>query len=510
MRQIQLAAPADAEAFRRVSRRLFEEGIHPDEVMWEVVHEANEGETPTLWREAAGLHPADSRPSDGLPAGTERHAENCSPFLTQRSPPRVPPAFIALCEQVVRHRDPGRFALMYRLLWRFVHEPALRQDPLDADVMLAQKMAHAVKRDIHKMRAFVRFRPVGHNRHVAWFEPDHHIVEANAPFFVRRFAQMRWAILTPERCVEWDGDKLIFQPGAERDAGEALWLTYYEHIFNPSRLKLATMAREMPRRYWHNLPEAALIQPLTDMAEARSQAMIAAEPLPPYRTYRAIAMPKRSTPPSSDSDHPRHFKDLAEMADAMQACRDCPIGAGATQAVCGEGPMKPTHMIVGEQPGDQEDLAGHPFVGPAGRLLSKAMAELNWPRDEVYVTNAVKHFKYELRGTRRLHKTPGQREVDICLQWLDREIEMVRPTCLVALGATAARALLGRQVTISREHGQWRHERADGIPVLVTWHPSALLRMHDEERQHAFEAWQADLKTAFERQHGHARPAHHA
>lgn len=132
----------------------------------------------------------------------------------------VPAAFVALCADVILHRDPQRFALLYRLLWRLAHEPALRHDPLDADMMRAQRMAKAVHRDIHKMRAFVRFTQVtdddGLERHVAWFEPEHRIVEANADFFARRFAQMRWAILTPERCVEWDGHALSFRAGADR------------------------------------------------------------------------------------------------------------------------------------------------------------------------------------------------------------------------------------------------------------------------------------------------------
>jgi uracil-DNA glycosylase family protein len=167
---------------------------------------------------------------------------------------------------------------------------------------------------------------------------------------------------------------------------------------------------------------------------------------------------------------------------AAHACRACPIGALATQAVCGEGPLGAQHMLVGEQPGDQEDLAGRPFVGPAGQLLDRAMAQLGWARDSVYLANAVKHFKYELRGKRRIHKTAGQREAEACAHWLDSEISLVRPRALVALGATAARALLGRPVAVQAERGAWLHERADGRPVFVTLHPSALLRLPDGER----------------------------
>jgi uracil-DNA glycosylase family protein len=153
-------------------------------------------------------------------------------------------------------------------------------------------------------------------------------------------------------------------------------------------------------------------------------------------------------------------------------------------------------MLVGEQPGDQEDLAGRPFVGPAGQLLDRAMAQLGWARDTVYLANAVKHFKYELRGKRRIHKTAAQREADACAHWLDSEISLVRPRGLVALGATAARALLGRPVAVQAERGAWLHERRDGRPVFVTLHPSALLRLADGERAEAYARWLDDLERA--------------
>lgn len=151
-------------------------------------------------------------------------------------------------------------------------------------------------------------------------------------------------------------------------------------------------------------------------------------------------------------------------------------------------------MLVGEQPGDQEDLQGHPFVGPAGRLLDRALADLDWPRDAVYLTNAVKHFKFEMRGKRRMHKTPAQREAAACLHWLESEIEHVQPQAIVALGSTAARQLMGRPVAVMSVRGQWL-EREDGRHVLVTLHPSALLRQL-EDRDAAYALWLADLRKA--------------
>jgi DNA polymerase len=308
---------------------------------------------------------------------------------------------------------------------------------------------------------------------------------------------MRWVLLTPERCAEWDGQRLHLRAGARRDeappadAGEALWLTYYRSIFNPARLKLAMMQKEMPRKYWRNLPEAALISPLAAQARERSGRMIAQPATETARRFTRL-------PPAVVAAAPdKEIRSLQDLREATQQCRRCPIGACATQAVNGEGPLAPGLMVVGEQPGDQEDLQGHPFVGPAGQLFDRALQQVGLPRDSLFVSNAVRHFKFELRGRRRIHKTPGQQEAAACTHWLEQEIALVRPRALVALGATAARSLLGRPVAVTKERGRWLR-RDDGIDVLVTLHPSALLRMAPEEQPQAFEAFVADLKVAMD------------
>jgi DNA polymerase len=193
----------------------------------------------------------------------------------------------------------------------------------------------------------------------------------------------------------------------------------------------------------------------------------------------------------------RRIRSLAELKAATMACRECPIGEFATQSVIGEGlAKKPLLMLVGEQPGDQEDLQGHPFVGPAGKLLSRALAQAGIPPERCFVSNAVKHFKFELRGKRRIHKSPSQREAAACLHWLDDEIAFVKPQALVALGATAARSLLGKATPVLANRGRWL-AREDGLKVLVTLHPSALLRVQaDEDRAAAFEAYVRDLAQA--------------
>jgi len=202
------------------------------------------------------------------------------------------------------------------------------------------------------------------------------------------------------------------------------------------------------------------------------------------------AMPVR-TPEASVRDA------LAALRDALQRCRECPLGYFATQAVAGEGALRPALMLVGEVPGDQEDLQGHPFVGPAGQLLFRATDSLGWPREALFVTNAVKHFKFELRGKRRIHKTPSQREAAACLHWLEEEIRLVEADAAVALGATAARSLMGRTVAVTRERGRWLR-REDGLRVLVALHPSALLRTRGEEREVAYRQWLGDLRRADE------------
>lgn len=192
---------------------------------------------------------------------------------------------------------------------------------------------------------------------------------------------------------------------------------------------------------------------------------------------------------------PKGQPSLPELKEAASGCRECPLGALATQTVWGEGAPRAKLMLVGEQPGDREDREGRPFVGPAGHLLDHALQQLGWPRDSVYVTNAVKHFKFEWRGKLRKHKTPGQLEILACNHWLESEIAAVKPAKMVALGATAARALLGRQVKVQAERGHWLR-REDGLPVLITLHPSALLRGDPAERDEAFRAWLRDLKRA--------------
>lgn len=476
MRLVTLAHPADTDGWRAAARALLALGVAPEEAAWRA-----DGE----------------RQDSGCLLEAEPLAAAASAAETAAAA-RVPAAFIDLANRALLHRDPQRFALLYRLLWRLVHEPALRHDPLDPDRMGVAAMAQQVQRDLHKMKAFVRFSEGPDGRFTAWFEPEHHVVEAVAPFFARRFATLRWAIFTPLRSVAWDGERLHFGAGAQRaqvaqsDRQEALWLTYYESIFNPARLKLDAMRQHMPRKYWHNLPEAKLIAPLAGNAAHRTQDMLAQPPSMPMKKRPALASVRAGE----------------SAREAAQHCHACPHAAHATQAVWGEGPTPAPLMLVGEQPGDEEDLRGRPFVGPAGQLLDRALVEAGLDRSTLYITNAVKHFRYELRGKRRLHKTPGQRAVLACAGWLDAELAAVQPVALVALGATAASALLGREAPLAGRLGRWHVRPGDGRPVLVTWHPAALLRMDAPARARAWTQWVSHLRQMHAVRDGlHALPS---
>ena len=410
----------------------------------------------------------------------------------------VPRRFLDLAENVLRHSDPERFALAYRILWRLRGTPQLLDDASDPDMHRAQRMAKAVGRDIHKMHAFVRFREVESDdgkAFLAWFEPEHHIVDAAAPHFVDRFASMRWAILTPERSAVWDGTTLRFDAGGTRDAvpdGDRFddhWRVYYRSIFNPARLKISAMTKEMPKKYWRNLPEAREIPSLIRAATQRMGQMIEA----------AATMPS----PMTDVEARRRPVDsLTEPLDSWDAlrksaegCERCPLAATATQTVFGEGPTDAAMMMVGEQPGDQEDINGRPFVGPAGQLLDRALIRAAIDRDSVYLTNAVKHFKFEPRGKRRIHKTPNTREIDHCRWWLNRERMLIKPKLIVALGATAARGVLHRQVAITQERGR-PIAQSDGSVAWLTVHPSYILRLPVEQQAAEMERFVKDLSGA--------------
>lgn len=411
----------------------------------------------------------------------------------------VPRSFVSMANTVVWHSDPARFARLYALLWRLRDTPHLMTDRGDAEMSKLRGMEKNVRRCQHKMKAFVRFREIGHSSDLrrsfaAWFEPTHHTIEPTAQFFVRRFADMDWRILTPDVSVFFEDGVLRFEqdqprPDLPEDASEALWVTYFRNIFNPARLKVRAMQSEMPKKYWKNMPEAAAIPDLIANAPARAREMALAAPtLPPVRASAAQAQQAALT---SAWVGPVHA-----LPKAIGACTRCPLHCAATQAVLGEGPNDARLMIVGEQPGDQEDLQGRPFVGPAGQLFDQIADKVGLDRRKAYVTNAVKHFKFSPRGRRRIHQRPNRNEVEQCKWWLNAELEHVKPDLVLAMGSTAALALTGVSEGIMKRRGQIERG-VKGHRVLVTLHPSHLLRLDDPVKPaQAVKAFQSDLELA--------------
>jgi uracil-DNA glycosylase len=461
LHRIALRDGADLGGFRQAVRALIAHDVPPEAVSWTV------GSEPALF------------------ACLSLRERESAPLSLSR-------AVYELITDVVPHRDSERYALLYTLMWRVLHGerrlPEIASDPLVHRLALMQK---SVRRDIHKMHAFLRFRRVeedGGERFVAWFEPEHFILEAAAPFFVERFGALTWSILTPLGSVHWDRQTLSFGPPARRgdapaaDAFEAGWQDYYESTFNPARVNPKLMRQHMPQRYWRNMPEAAAIKGLVQSAASRVETMI----------EREATMPAKRTPTAAIAAMwDREPKSLAALNKIIKESE--PLVAGATQAVLGEGPEGAPVAFVGEQPGDQEDVQGRPFVGPAGKLLDRALAEAGLARGEVYMTNAVKHFKFERRGSRRIHSKPTAREVSHYRPWLIKELELVQPGLVVALGGTAVLALTGKNVPIVRARGPAQF--LDDLPGYITVHPSYLLRLPDEAaKREAFAAFVEDLK----------------
>lgn len=401
---------------------------------------------------------------------------------------RLKASSLPVLKDVLCHSSPERFALAYRLLWRLQDEPALLSVPTDPDVGQARRMVHQVRRAAHKMTAFVRFREQspsenGRRRFLSWFEPDHHVLEKVSSFFAGRFADMDWLILTPRGSVSWDGTTLncSFIPcekQALEDDVERLWQTYYASTFNPARVRTKAMRNEMPRRYWQNLPEAALIPHLVAEAEKRVAEMAAKEALPAPKFHQAI----QNSHQARRSDQMGTSDGLDALAREIRGCRACPLHCGATQAVVGEGAETARVMVVGEQPGDHEDLAGRPFVGPAGQLLMSCLQEAGVARTSLYLTNAVKHFRFTTQGRRRIHQTPGMEHITACQSWLKQEIAIVKPALIVSLGATALRAVAGGSVKLKDVRGILMPPGEAGWGLLSLAHPSWILRLGPTEQ----------------------------
>jgi uracil-DNA glycosylase len=450
MHFITLSSETDFDGWRKAARALVLNDVRPWDVKWKVQPEPFDPVAPPL----------------ETPEGTFS----------------VPAKFVELAKSAILHRDPERFATLYRLLWRLKANHDLLTITTDPDVSLLTTMAQAVQRDAQRMQDSVRFREIGREQkahYVAWFEPEHHIVEATAPFFASRFADMPWSILTGDICAHWDGHAVTFTEGiTEAPSAERLeetWRRYAADVFNPTRLKMKTMAAEAAKKSSRNLPEASTIKPA--IADAMTETPNQPEP-----------SMKRNSEASTEN--------IAALREEAATCRACPLWKEATQIVFGEGPQHAKVMLIGEQPGDKEDLAGHPFVGPAGQMLDRALEEAGVDRKKTYVTNAVKHFKFFARGKIRLHQKPNTPEIKACRQWYERELASIKPELVVAMGATAAQCVFGKITPVNKTRGRLI-DLDQGIKALVTVHPSYLLRLPDEDAKAAeYARFVDDLKIA--------------
>lgn len=462
---IRCDVPQDFAGWRLQGRQLIHAGIQPDAV---------------LWREAV--------PKTSGRLALDEGAWQAAPLASE--PLRafsVPRDFVEKAERVFYHRSEKKWNLLYRLLWRLVHENRqLLDDRVDDDVGRFMDMEHQVRRDAHKMKAFVRFRKIqgqDHEEYVAWHEPDHPLLPYVVPFFKDRFSSMVWTILTPDASARWDGEAISWGRGCAQheapsaDSLEELWSCYYTSIFNPARVKLKAMKAEMPTRYWKSMPETREIARLLADSDRRVAEMIDRSP----RDASAFV------------PHNGSYEDLKNAATHCTACRLC---ESATQTVFGEGPLTARIMIVGEQPGDQEDQAGRPFIGPAGEILDQALKEAGMEREAVYKTNAVKHFKFTWQNKRRLHEKPAPRDVAACKPWLLAERRWVQPDLVICLGLTAALSVFGRSFRLKDVRGLIQPSSFAKLS-MITYHPAHILRLpNPQEQAAAFQELVHDLRTA--------------
>jgi DNA polymerase len=427
MPRIVLDSETDWQGWRSATRALVLAGVPAEDVHW-----------------AVRAHPDDA--TQQLPEGTGGF--------------NVPRALVAIAALAFQARDPDRFALLYRLIWRANAGEKLLDRQDDPELHRARGLAYAVRAEAHKMRTLLRFMAVEDGRYLGWYAPAHHVLEANAQLMARRFPNLACSILTPDGSAHWQGGAPRFGAGLAHVADDAA-LARWWHAHH------ATLLRDAQRDT--SVPEA---EPLDEA------------PRPP------------DLPPLGPVVLPAHpDKQLLEATHEAGDCRRCHLYEPATQTVFGEGPADAPVMFVGEQPGDQEDTIGRPFVGPAGQIMDRAMEQAGIDRRTVYITNAVKHFKFTPRGKRRIHQTPEAPEIQACRFWLDVEHVQLRPKLMVLMGGTAARAVTGRQVTITRERGRpFRLE--DGQMAFVTVHPSFLLRVPDEDaKAREYRAFVKDLEA---------------
>ncbi|KIG03439.1 UdgX family uracil-DNA binding protein [Caballeronia concitans] len=460
-------------AWRTVARSLVTEGVAPEDV---------------LWRESA---------ASATVFGTI--APPCGPVDPNAPKPvKIAREFLAMLETAACYRARDRWPFLYKVLWRWTQGDRAVASPEDADGHRLNRMIEAVQVEESKMRKTLRFRhrdaSLGPPEFISWCEPVHDLLEHAAMHFATRMGSATWMIATPHGAAFWDGALLRVDRTSEPeekpmdfgesadsmsgeavsgDAIEALWLAYYESTFAPALENAVEMASHMPVRYWKSPPN-----------ERADPALIARADPYTRRDREPRNVPDDMEVPLNTDLEPLKGTSL-KAPPSLDACKRCSLWRNATQAVPGTGPDNARVMLVGEQPGDSEDREGTPFVGAAGKLLDDAIREAQLTRESLFLTNAVKHFKWDEQAQEaggdkeRLLVTPSQREREACRYWLDEELTRIAPKVVVALGATALKALTGHRTALSEYLGKTIEHK--GRIVVPTYHPSYLLRLTDEK-----------------------------
>ncbi|RKT21092.1 DNA polymerase [Paraburkholderia sp. RAU2J] len=475
-------------AWRRAARELLRQGIEPGSIEWVEVEGEMAGEVESEAGRDARLPGVASRADAAScveSAGSTRQttADTAAPDGLTTAPaltaPAIPRDLLAQLQTASCFRGPDRWSLLYRVLWRWTRGERHVVDPADPDGAQLALRVQSIEHETEELLSFTRFRrrdpSMGLPEFVGWYEPQHDLLKRAAARFARPMGDSTWMLATPHGAVFWNGMLLRIdrsameesQPAAHAvppdvmageaatsEPTEALWLAYYASVVNA----LPTPAR---LSYWRAPPAGPPLP--AHLARVRSrlgaQATAVTVPETPPLEYSAL------TPP------------LRETVGPLAACRRCALWRNAKQPVAGAGPAHATIMAVGEQPGEHENQHGEPFTGPAGQLLDAVLARAGLDRTALYLTYAVKHYKWETFDQQRVHRTPERREVEACQHWLEQELTRVAPRVIVTLGATALKALTGAHVNLSEYVGQTIAHR--GRLIVPTWHPAYALRTAD-------------------------------
>jgi DNA polymerase len=452
-------------AWRRAARELLRQGIEPERIEWVEF--------------------------DSVDAGTGSvAASDSSAAAPAVATPVIPRELLAWLKTAACFCAPDRWSLLYRILWRWTRGERHVLDPQDADGALLDQRIQSVEHETNDLVTLTLFRrrdpSMGPPEFVGWYEPHHDLLAQVAERFAERMGDSTWMLATPRGAVFWNGMLLrISRPAADdgehscperqqqnplatqalppgamageattSEPTEALWLAYYASAFNGA-------PAPVPLRYWRTPPAGPPLpaQLARERSRLGAQSRTVTVPEMPPLEYSAV------TPP------------LREPTGPLATCRRCALWRNAKQAVAGAGPAQAALMVVGEQPGEHENQHGTPFTGPTGLLLDTVLARAGLDRAALYLTYAVKHYKWETLEQQRVHRTPARREVEACQYWLEHELSQIAPRVVVTLGATALKALTGAHVNLSEYLGQTIDH--GGRLIVPTWHPSYALKMVD-------------------------------